>query len=76
MFWLRRFVGLYAIAFVVLLLVGPLRRRTWPESARHAAVWGLVFSTVWVATAWFRARRGQGCALCRVPADPSKQPPG
>jgi hypothetical protein len=65
-FWVRRFLWVYAMAFVV---IGAsqylLRGRTLADAATQAAIWSAIATTLFVATRLYHSRRGRHCALCR-----------
>lgn len=65
MFWIRRFLTVFAIAFVIIAGVQWLKGRTSADALFQGAFWALLSTSLFTATRWYRARRGEHCALCR-----------
>jgi hypothetical protein len=64
-FWIKRFLVVLVAAFMILFAAQLLRGNDASQAVIHAALWGSISTTVFIATRWWRARRGQHCALCR-----------
>ena len=63
-FWLKRFLTVYAGAFLVLLAVGLLRERGLARAAGESALWAGIATAIFIATRVYRSRQGQHCELC------------
>lgn len=64
-FWVRRFVVVFAGAFVVIATAQVLKGHAAPQAAGEGLVWASVSASVFVAARIVQARRGRHCALCR-----------
>ncbi len=68
-FWLRRFLWVFCIAFVVLVSVHLLRGQAPVYSLKESLLWAMISTCVFIATRIYRSRKGQHCVLCNdVPA--------
>lgn len=76
-FWIRRFAVALAIAFVA-IAAGQylLRDRTLDYAIRHGLLWGVITAAIFTATALYRWRKGQHCALCTTPPESPSADPG
>ena len=72
-FWVRRFLLVFATAFVVIAASHLLRGRGTGHALTEAAPWGFLSAAVFVAASIHRARNGRHCALCRD--TPEMRPP-
>jgi hypothetical protein len=65
-FWIRRFLWVFALAFLV---IGAsqfvLRGRAPADAALHGLVWAVIAAVVFTATRLYHARQGRACALCK-----------
>lgn len=65
-FWIRRFAIALTGAFAAITLGQVLLRgRALEDAIPHALSWGIVAASIFVASAYYRWRRNQHCALCR-----------
>lgn len=73
-FWIKRFlvvlVGAFAIIFAVQLLKGHSR----DYALEQAAIWGTLAALIFGITRFFRARRGQHCAICKDTPEMQQDP--
>ena len=68
-FWVRRFLWVTGIAFMILMGAALLRGRTVDAALTESFVWALISSAIFTAARYYKARQGQACALCRDPVD-------
>ena len=64
-FWIRRFLTVFAIAFVLIVGAQFLRRRTISDSVIQGLIWSTISSAIFTASRLYHARQGRHCALCR-----------
>jgi hypothetical protein len=65
-FWIRRFLGVFALAFAIITASQCLLRgRTLADAALQGAVWAAIAAGLFTATRLYKSRRGEHCALCR-----------
>jgi len=64
-FWIRRFIVVFAGAFLVIAGVQLLKGHTLAYSGTQGAIWAIVSATVFIAARINQSRRGQHCAICR-----------
>ena len=64
-FWIRRFFTVFLGAFTIIALAQALKGHPWSYALREGALWGALSAAVFTATRFFRARRGQPCAICQ-----------
>ena len=64
-FWIKRFLVVYCGAFVVLLVVGLIKGRSFDRVASECAFWAGVTASVFVVARFYQSKQGQHCALCR-----------
>ncbi len=63
-FWIKRFVTVAAVVFVVLMVVELFKGHTPDEALVNSAVWSLIAAAIFVAARIYHSRRGRACALC------------
>lgn len=63
-FWIGRFCGMAAVAFMVLAAVSLLRGRALEAALAESAIWALVSSAIFTGSRYYQARKGIACALC------------
>ncbi len=73
-FWVRRFVVVFAGAFVVIATAQGLKGHPKAQAAGVGLVWAAVSATVFVASRIVQSRRGQHCELCRDTPQMQKPP--
>ena len=71
-FWIRRFLWVFTLAF---LIIGTsqflLRGRTLEDAALQGLIWAAIAASIFTATRLYRSRQGQHCALCQdTPIEP------
>ena len=64
-FWIRRFLLIFVMAFVVLAATQLVQGRTLDDSLTHALLWAAVSTTVFTGSRIYQSRKGRHCALCR-----------
>ncbi len=75
-FWIRRFLTVFAIAFVVIGGAQFLRGRTISDSMIQGLIWSTISSAIFTASRTYHAHRGHHCALCRdTPEMLAQRPP-
>ena len=65
MFWITRFLQVLALVFVILLAAEIIKGGTVAGGWLDSAIWSSVAATVFTGSRYYRARRGQACALCQ-----------
>jgi hypothetical protein len=69
-FWLRRYLRVFSLAFVIIAAAQLLRGRAIEYALQHALLWAALAAGVFLATRLYRSRRGEHCALCRDTPEP------
>lgn len=64
-FWLRRFLTVFALAFLVIATAQLLKGHTLVYAGTQAALWSLIATSVFTISRIYQSRRKQHCALCR-----------
>jgi hypothetical protein len=65
-FWIRRFLSVFALAFLVIAASQLLLRGRSPgDAALQGLIWAGIAASLFTATRLYRSRRGEACALCR-----------
>jgi hypothetical protein len=65
-FWIRRFLWVFTLAFAIITASQfLLRGRTPGDAALQGLIWAGIAASVFTATRLYRSRKGQHCALCR-----------
>jgi hypothetical protein len=64
-FWVRRFVVVFAGAFVVIAGVQFLKGHTLDYSVTEGLLWSVITATVFTAARIYQSRKQQHCAICR-----------
>ena len=64
-FWIRRFIVIFAMAFVVIGAGQLLRNHTASHSATQALIWAAVSTSIFIASRIHQSRKRRHCALCR-----------
>ncbi len=72
-FWMRRFLVVLAVAFVVIAASHLVRGRGVEYAVTQGAVWSVISAVIFTVARYFQARRGQHCALCRDTPEMQKQ---
>ena len=64
-FWIRRFLTVFALAYLVIAVAQLLKGHTLIYAATQAALWSLIATTVFTASRIYQSHQGQHCAICR-----------
>lgn len=64
-FWIRRFVLILCLVFVVLVCVHLLRGHELLPTLKESLLWGIITANIFVASRIVDSRRGRHCALCK-----------
>jgi hypothetical protein len=75
-FWIRRFLVVLGVAFVIIAGSQLLRGRTTEDSVLHGLLWSVISAAIFTVVNIYRWRRGQQCALCVDAPDPKPADPG
>jgi hypothetical protein len=71
MFWIRRYVLVLVIAFVVIAGAQLLRGRTFDSSILEGLIWSVVSASIFVGARLYQSRKGVYCAICNdMPVKP------
>jgi hypothetical protein len=65
LFWIRRYLTVFAIAFAVIAVVQLLKGHTNRYAVVQGLVWATISATVFTGSRIWQSRRGRHCALCR-----------
>lgn len=68
-FWVRRFLWMTGIAFMILMAASLLRGRTVDRALSESFTWALVSAAVFTGWRYYQARKGVACALCEDTPD-------
>jgi hypothetical protein len=63
-FWVKRYVLVLAIAFVVIVAGQLVQQRTLEHALFEGMLWAPLAAAIFIAVRIVRARRGDACALC------------
>jgi hypothetical protein len=64
-FWVRRFLIVFAGAFVVIAGVQFLKSHEIAYSATQGLLWAAATATVFTVSRIYQSRRGQHCSICK-----------
>lgn len=64
-FWLRRFLTVFAGAFLIIGAAQALKGHTRRYATSQGVLWGGISASLFTATRLYRSRKGQACALCQ-----------
>jgi hypothetical protein len=64
-FWVKRYLWVTGIAFMILMAAALLRGRTMEEALSASFIWALVSAGIHTGWRYHQARKGIPCALCR-----------
>ncbi len=74
-FWIGRFLAVFAVAFVVIGSAQLLRGHTLSYSMIEGFIWSAISATIFTSIRMYHAYRGKQCGLCRdTPGTHSQQP--
>lgn len=68
-FWVRRFLWMTGIVFMILMASSLLRGRTVDRALTESFTWALVSAAVFTGWRYYLARKGVACALCKDTPD-------
>lgn len=74
-FWVRRYLTVFALAFVMIAASHLFRGRSLEHAVSEALLWSIITATVFTVARLYQSRRGQYCAVCRDTPE-FHQPPG
>lgn len=64
-FWVKRFLWVTGIVFMILMAASLLRGRTVEAALSESFVWALISSGAFTGWRYYQARKGVACALCK-----------
>lgn len=64
-FWVRRFLWVSGIVFMILMAASLLRGRAMETALSESFVWALVSAAIFTGWRYYQARKGVACALCK-----------
>jgi hypothetical protein len=64
-FWVRRFLWMAGIVFMILMAASLLRGRSVETALSESFLWALISSAVFTGWRYYQARKGVACALCK-----------
>jgi hypothetical protein len=64
-FWLVRTVKVFGGVFLILAVVSALKGRAPLDCVVFAAGWSAVSTAIFIGNRYWRASRGEACAVCR-----------
>jgi hypothetical protein len=64
-FWIKRYLSVSGIAFIMLMAAALLRGRAVEEALSASFVWALLSSAIHTGWRYYQARKGVACALCK-----------
>lgn len=71
LFWLRRFLPMFCIAFAVIVSTHLLRGHELLFSLSESFLWAMISANIFVFTRAYHTRKGRSCALCNdIPDSP------
>ena len=62
-FWVRRFLWMTGIVFMVLMAASLLRGRAMETALSESFVWALVSAAIFTGWRYYQARKGVACVL-------------
>lgn len=68
-FWIKRYLSVAAIVFVILMASALLRGRGVDTALSESFIWALVAAAVFTGARYYRASKGIPCALCKDTVD-------
>jgi hypothetical protein len=69
-FWIKRFLTVAIVAFVVLMTVELLKGHDLIPAMLFALGWGVLAAALFTGTRIYRSRKGQHCAICNDIPEP------
>lgn len=64
-FWVKRFLWMTGIVFMVLMTASLLRGQSVDRALSESFTWALVSAAVFTGWRYYQARKGVACALCK-----------
>jgi NhaP-type Na+/H+ and K+/H+ antiporter len=68
-FWIRRYLLVSGIAFILLLAAALLRGRSIDTALAESFLWALVSAGILTGWRYYQARKGIACAICKDTVD-------
>jgi hypothetical protein len=69
-FWIRRYLLVLVLGFVVFAGAHLLRGRPFESSIIEALIWSVIFASIFVGVRLYQSRKGVHCAICNdIPVD-------
>jgi hypothetical protein len=65
LFWIRRYLTVFVIAFTVIAVAQLLKGHTDRYAASQGLIWATVSASIFTGSRIWQSRRGRHCALCR-----------
>ena len=65
LFWLRRFLLVFCIAFAVIVSAHLLRGHELAFSLSESLLWAMISANIFTASRIHQSRKGRHCALCK-----------
>ena len=63
-FWVKHFLFVASLAFLILLGVELVKGHGWKGAIQFASLWSLISASVFIGTRIYYSSRGVGCPLC------------
>lgn len=64
-FWVKRYLWVTGIVFMILMASALLRGRSVDTALSESFFWALVTAAIFTGSRYYQARRGKACALCK-----------
>ena len=64
-FWVKRYLWVAGIAFMILMSAALLRGRTVDTALTESFIWALVTAAIFTGSRYYQARRGKACGFCK-----------
>lgn len=69
LFWLRRFLLVFCIAFVLIMGAHLLRGHELGFSLSESLLWAIISANIFTASRIIQSRKGRHCSLCKDHAE-------
>ncbi|HTL97761.1 MAG TPA: hypothetical protein VL181_03050 [Holophagaceae bacterium] len=64
-FWIKRFLAVYATAFLILAISEWIKGHGWRGGRVFSAEWALITASVFIGTRLYYSSQGVACAICK-----------
>lgn len=64
-FWIKRYLWVSAVVFVILMAAALLRGREFGTALSQSLLWALASAAVFTGARYYRASKGIPCPLCK-----------